>query len=167
MQIFCGASGTVQWQCAPAVDPVQCHLALAAAAFALAAAALALAAHGWMPGRTSHPMRSAQFERWDAEIMFGGYVHMQHLSTAILLRRGRRDLVQELCKLDAVLQQSFGRGRNSTIRPKLTVATIAAALAAAALAAAARADARGCTSSLYPRVRDQTQPTSVRQPELQ
>jgi len=39
--------------------------------------------------------------------------------------------------------------------------------AAAALAAAARADARGCTSSLYPRVRDQTQPTSVRQPELQ
>ena len=162
MQILCGGSANIQWQTAPTVDPMHDHLALAAAALALAAAALALAAHGWMPGRTSHPMRSAQFERWDAEIMFGGYVHMQHLSTAILLRRGRRDLVQELCKLDAVLQQSFGRGRNSTIRPKLTVATIAAALAAAA-----RADARGCTSSLYPRVRDQTQPTSVRQPELQ
>jgi len=45
------------------------HLALAAAALALAAAALALAAHGWMPGRISGHLRSAQFERWNAESM--------------------------------------------------------------------------------------------------
>ena len=50
----------------------------------------------------------------------------------------------------------------------LAAAALAAALAAAALAAAAaRADARGCTSSLCPKVRDRTEPSSVRQPELQ
>ena len=51
-------------------------LALAAAALALAAAAIALAADGWMPERNAGHLRSAQFERCDAEIMFG-YVRMQ------------------------------------------------------------------------------------------